>query len=113
MPAYAYILSADVGIHGHQVRKFYGKGDYIMTLKEFADVIVVDAEIVDIYVWDEEKYDYIETLGFDPSTGDLGADLEKLSAEDQQYLSWEVHYIMPLHHDGKDILRIEIQKGEN
>ena len=58
---------------------------------------------------DNEKYDYVEVLGFNPSTGDLGSDFTRLSAEDKKYLSWEVRYIMPLHSDGKDILRIEIE----
>lgn len=112
MPAYAYILSADVGIHGHQVRKFYGKGGYIMTLKELVDNVTIDAQIVDIYAWDEDKDDYVFCVGFDNDSGDLGGDLLYVDDDMRDFLLWEVSCIESYMDSRKAVLRIELAKPQ-
>ena len=39
-------------------------GIKMLTLREFADMVELDADIVDINVWDENEWDYVDSIGF-------------------------------------------------
>lgn len=88
------------------------KRGIIMTLKELCNEIAIDADVVDIYVWDESGEDYSFCFGVDTGSGDLGGDVLNLARKDleiQECLGYEVRYMGIVIEDYRPVLRIEIE----
>lgn len=91
-----------------------------MTLKELCKDVVLDAEVIDVCVWNDDRNDYDDVFGF-CDCDDLGDILVHFNEAkyshyfkpgDEKYLDYEVRCIESYKDCEKAILRIEIEKGE-
>lgn len=85
------------------------------TLKEYLEITEAKVKYIDIYVWNEDRYDYDDLFGYESNT--IEEVLECILNEDdyfcdREYLDYEVRHVEIEIDDGDICFRIEIQKGE-